>query len=438
MTTLDERINAFEYIFEALQDTNSRLEKGAIVQLFEKSYPELKEDWTYILETLANKHPIGWTFASLHSFGSRHKPDCTTVKQLIQMCERVRDKSYISTSEIEYLIGPYGQFLAPIVNRTLRLGIGNSLLTKSDITPMLAKKYTGMSSYDAFAVTEKLDGNRCVATFNRDKDIWEFYSRTGKSLNVNFDMSGFDPDLIYDGEAMSTAQTEQSIKRHIAIENDMDFVSNMQDAQLEFNKTSGLINRNGTNKSGLVYNIFDVILKDAYVTRHKILHELTPTGNDTRILPLLYLGYDKQHINSLLGRITQMGGEGLMLNEIKRSYEHKRTDALLKYKQVQFMDMLVIGTYEGTGKYIGLVGGLNCQLITEDDGKHIECNVGSGLSDQQRVDWSENPKLIIGKIVQVGYHELTQEETSRGTKFYSLRFPRLIKIRDDKSETSEY
>lgn len=441
---LSERIPVFSYFFEALQTTNSRLTKEQIVRTFEQTYPELKEDWIYILETLDGKHPIGWTFTPRFcSIDTTREPKeyidgIHTIRSLIQLCEYTKDKTFATTSAIENTVGVYGEFLAPIVNRTLRLGIGKSLLSKTDITPMLAKKYEGGHLHGEFVVTEKLDGNRCVAVFNKGTNTWEFYSRSGKPMKVDFDMEGFDPELIYDGEVMSEEQTILSDRRYRSIIDDLDFEQDTKDAQLLFNKTSGLINRHDTGKKGLVYNVFDIISSDPYCERRTQLMDFNCSGSrNTRILPILYIGKEKQIINALLGRITQMGGEGLMLNNIDRVYEHKRTDALLKYKQVQFMDMVVVNCYSGTGKYEGLVGGLTCSITTED-GKEIHCDVGSGLSDLQRYQWARNPMHILGKIVQVGYHELTQSEENVGTKIYSLRFPRLIKVRTDKTETSEF
>lgn len=432
---LDERIQIFDLLFDALQSTNSRIEKEQEVKTFLNIYPELKEDWIYILETLDGKHPIGWTFVprvNLNEMGRSFN----SIKEMIHYCETVPNKTQVFTADRERGINAYGYFLAPIVNRTLRLGIGKSLLAKSDITPMLAKKYEGGFLSGDFVVTEKLDGNRCVAAFNKESGQWEFYSRSGKPMKVDFDMSGFDTDLIYDGEVMSQAQTILSQERFRAILNDTDFALDTKDAQLQFNKTSGLINQHCSGKKGLVYNVFDIIDSTPYYDRRSMLSEVI-TGPDTRILPVLSVTRNTDKMKELLGRITQMGGEGIMLNRIDRGYEHKRSDALLKYKQVQFMDMKVTGWYAGTGKYAGLVGGISCVLYTED-GKTITCDVGSGLSDAQRMEWAIDPSRIIGKIVQIGYHELTQSEENIGTNQYSLRFPRLIKVRTDKESTSEF
>jgi ATP-dependent DNA ligase len=84
-----------------------------------------------------------------------------------------------------------------------------------------------------------------------------------------------------------------------------------------------------------------------------------------------------------------------------------------------------------------MVGALKAQCIT-DDGKIIACDIGTGLSDEQRLAWAVDPSKIIGKIVEVAYFSLSQTSAQKGSNVYSLRFPRLKSVRKDKVETSEY
>ena len=424
---MDNRITAFSILFEELQDTNSRNEKELIVASFKRHYPEYREDLEYIFETLAGKHPIGWTFSPKLTHSTSN--EFSSIKQMIETCLNAGSHSVTDTAWIEGRLGGYGLFIEPIVNRTLKLGI--SQVEKTILTPMLAKKYEGgVLNSDVF-VTEKLDGNRCIASFQ--DGIWRFTSRSGKPMNVNFNMDNMDRGLIYDGEILSDAQTELSVKRAAST----DFKIDTKDTQLLFNTTSGLINRLG-NKTGLVYNIFDVVYDSPYIERRfDILDTLAPRTDDVRILPLLYSGSDVSIIDNLLEEMLKTGGEGLMLNLPGRRYEHKRTDALLKYKKVQSMDMQVIDTLAGKGKYDGMVGALQCYIKLED-GREVLCDVGSGLTDTEREIWSYRPQHIIGRIVQIGYHEMTQDSASIGTNRYSLRFPRLLKVRPDKDSTSEF
>lgn len=433
------RIYVFNKLFEYLTSTNSRLEKQYYVDKFVEDYPELKEDWEYILETLDGKHPIGWTFEYDLTFSPAETNwYAQTIKELIEGCEKLKPKNKNNTEGIQKMISSYGIFLAPIVNRTLKLGIGKSLLDKIDTSPMLAKKYNGEILRNDIVVTEKLDGNRCIAKFNNNSGLWEFKSRNGKSMNVAFDMTGFDTTRIYDGEVMSRRQADLVLERMYAIKNKTEFVNtDAREAQLLFNETSGLINRK-SGKKDLIYNVFDIIddSSDYETRREALIDEFTeydPEYN-IRIVPQLYKGKDINVINELLDRITSMGGEGIMLNKLDRTYENKRTDALLKYKQVKRIDMLVTDIEYGNGKYDGLIGALCC-TISVDNGETISCKVGSGLNDDQRYKWALNPQDIIGKIVEVAYHEVTSNKV---TGDLSLRFPRLIRVRKDKKTTSEY
>lgn len=429
----------FTELFGKLQSTTSRGEKEYLISTFKKANPHLAGDLQYIFETLAGKHPIGFT---LHPDRSVHIPtEWQTVQQSIEYLIAVSPKTYANIAQAEMKLGIICEFLAPIVNRTLRLGIADSQLSR-DKKPMLAKKYTGDTrGRSGFAVTEKLDGNRCVAAYSDITGKWEFTSRSGKKLAVSFDMEGMSRDYIYDGEILSVQQTEWSMQRTSKILLGSKFVTGMptsKEAQLAFNETSGLINRKGENKSGLVYNIFDIIDTDLdYIRRRMVLQNQCPSSRDIRILPVLYTGRQADVIEFLLQDITAYGGEGIMLNDIDALYVNGRTDSLLKYKNVQTIDMRVVDVAGGKGKYTGQVGALICECDTED-GKHISCEVGTGLSDAQRDVWSIDPEEIIGKIVTVGYHEMTQANSVALSNYYSLRFPRLIAVRGDKTDTSEF
>lgn len=434
-TKFNERCVDFEVLFDHLMGTNSRLDKECMLDGFKEYHPEYVDDLTYILETLIGKHPIGWTFVN-RGYNPQQQ-EFQTIKQMIQLCENLESRTFYDTIEAEKAIGIYGEFLAPIVNRTLKLGINKSVLAKDDITPMLAKKFEAKPVKGIFAVTEKLDGNRCVAKYVDGQ--WQFFSRTGKKMSVNFNMEGFDTNCIYDGEVMSAEQTALSVERYLSILDPTHRTEpgiNTEEAQLMFNKTAGLIARKGINKTGLIYNVFDIISDAPYIQRRELLNEHESTS-DTRILPTLYTGDNMSKFDKLLLHITSMGGEGIMLNQLDRGYENKRTDALLKYKMVQTMDMAVTGILPGEGKYENCVGALMCELKTED-GKHITCAVGSGLTDISRMLWNLHPEFIVGKIVTVGYHEITQDRANIGTNEYSLRFPRLITVREDKKESSEF
>ena len=439
---LSERCNYFWSIFEDLQDTNSIIEKRIIIS----KIPEwLNEDFQYIIECLNGKHKFGYTYPEYLSepeyFGDRRNEN-NTVKDVLQFLQEPRLNGDLSDANIKRHVNQtlwLWWFFEPIVNRTLKLGIGNSILPKDGLAPMLAKKYEGKIQYDqrGYILTEKLDGNRCIASYEDDK--WIFRSRNGKIMHVNFDMGDLPKEFVYDGEVMSRQQTNASIR----LTSNLNCGAAFKVYNNEFSETSGLINRHSLDKD-LVYNIFDVMLDDIpYIDRRLELNRMAESydlSSDIRIVPALATS----NITTLdsvasdfLHRVCNMGGEGIMINLASASYNHKRTDQLLKFKQVQSMDMKVMYIEEGRGKYEGMVGALIC-TCERDDGTMVEASIGSGLTDEQRGEWMYFPEKIIGKIVEVQYFSLSQDSKNKGSELYSLRFPRLKSIRTDKNKSSEY
>lgn len=432
--TLGQRFKAFDKIIDGLQSTNSRLEKERIISTVPD---ELKDDWQYILEILAGKHKLGYTY---DEYCTPHRPQDSlaeiTIRQYIDpLFEPMRSNNFtqLNCYRAMQACGYATAFISSIVNRHLRLGIGSSQLPKDGLAPMLAKKFEDIKlKDDLYYITEKLDGNRCIARY--DGSRWLFTSRSGKPLKVDIDMGDLPTDVVYDGELLSPQQTNDSINAARAIS--LQTIVPKYGGQ--FNSTSGLINSKQKNKK-LIYNIFDVMTDDSYRKRRSFLSGLYHLNtSEVRILPVVgiftLLELDAA-VLKLLSAYTDAGGEGLILNAASAKYQHKRTADLIKVKNAYTIDMLVIDWEYGNGKYDGMLGALHCTAITED-GKHIEAKVGSGISDFQRQLWADDPSEIVGKIVEVAYFSMSQSSGTYGTKLYSLRFPRLKRVRYDKEITS--
>ena len=433
---LCDRVLLIRKLFYQLQSTGSLIEK----QYYLNESPDaLKDDVTYCLELLAGKHKLGYTFVPTSGTSNDCYEELTLREYFAPLWDPLRQKD-LSEANIRTAIDKipcYQNFIEPIVNRTLRLGIGPSILPKDSMSAMLSKKYEGrLPANTYFAITEKLDGNRCIAWFNGNE--WVYQSRNGKIMNVKFDMTDLPTDLVYDGEILSPKQVEMSNVIKEIIVKGTTYNKTFADS---FSSTSGLINSHAKNKD-LIYNIFDIQYDGvSYVERRKILHTIKPVGKNVRIIPVLKWFNSRDEANKLLpdmlNTVTNVGGEGLMINLANSNYTHGRTDVLLKYKSIKTMDLIVESVYDGTGKYAGMVGGLNCIARYGDKGI-VQVSVGSGLSDKQRFDWSVDEHTIVGKIVEVEYFSLSQNSNNAGTELYSLRFPRLKKVRTDKSVTSIY
>lgn len=447
-----ERLKELRTMCMQLEATPSRLDKQAIVAKYKAKDRQLARDIDYMFEILAGKHPIGFTASfSIEKEAPALKWCVQSLQEFLKPIFSIENRQSDTIARLSYKYRGCGLYLNPILNREWRLGIGLSQLEVAETQPMLAKKLDlskvptitksevdylikrgCVGAQGMYYITEKLDGNRCEARYDWNDSQWKFWSRSGKPLKVEFDMSGFNKNYIYDGEILSKDQLEHP-------------------GQGNFNALSGALNSKYGNKDQLVYMIFDINNPAKIYSQRRTCLEsqqadrlinCTPYQlNKVRVLKLLAastLEDLEDVVNYWLNKIVSKGGEGIMINCGWRFYERKRTDSLLKVKPVYSMDMCVTETLEGTGKNEGVVGSLYCEAYDQATGKKYRCNVGTGISDEQRRYWANNPSKIIGKIVEVEYFSVSQDEHSRslGTKVFSLRFPRLKRVRMDKEDTS--
>ena len=426
---LQKRCETIQKLFDQMDGEQASNWQKELVAEFRRTYPELNKDLDFCFEVLAGKHKMGVTVyysepkdslpferlwrGSIEDFYLTAK---NTFDEVGRTLENIAQFSGVLKK-----MGISG-FLVPLINRTYRLGYSNKQAMVTDKSPMLAKKwdeerfrFKGKRIY----IQEKYDGNRCIAW--KENGEWHFQSRRGKPLNVNFDMESFagDTNLVFDGEVIT--------KRG------------------DFNKASGLISSLDKNKDELIYMIYDIIHPDYNYNNRKIILEEFKDTEKVKVAPIIregiYVGSKEPNIGELneedIGRLllemVNQGAEGIIVRIGDGLYENKRSLNLLKYKLVQTMDMKCTGWVPGTGKYEGMIGALTAELTT-DKGEHITASIGSGLSD---LDRDKDPNYFIGKILEVQYFEKSKNQTSDENE-WSLRFPRLKGVRNDRTTTSEY
>jgi DNA ligase-1 len=314
-----------------------------------------------------------------------------------------------------------------IITKDLPIGIGadsinkiygNGFIPTFDV--MLAKKFDEHKEKikGNFVITKKLDGNRIVLV--KDKGIIKSFTRQGNQYEgleeIESDFTDILLDnIVFDGELI--ADTEGSTHEIYA-------------------ETTSKARSKGSNKTGLLFHIFDVLSLGEFQSGQSILNSVDRKNmlsqifkdNDLphcREVKPLYIGNDFKQIDILLKYALEQGWEGLMVN-LDRPYVCKRTDSILKVKVMSTCDLRVIGFEEGSGRNESKLGAL---LVNY---KGYSVGVGSGFTDADRDYIWQNQDKYLGKIVEIQYFEESKNQDGG----ISLRFPVFLKLRNDKTEES--
>ena len=195
-----------------------------------------------------------------------------------------------------------------------------------------------------------------------------------------------------------------------------------------------IVRRDGI-KTGITYNVFDVLdyddfmkreCKQPYSERRERLDQMFEGMDFVKVVQVLYCGNNTDRIIDHLNIQRGLDHEGVMINLADEPYQFTRTNALLKVKVMQDADLLITGVQEGTGKYKGKLG----SLIVDYKGTPV--GVGSGLSDELREEIWDNQNNYIGRVAKIQYFEETHGEDG----LPSIRFPVFIELREVEKEVS--
>lgn len=355
-------------------------------------------------------------------------------KDIFECCEylsRLRGIDAATTRQVKYLLynlcdDVEREYYIKLLSKTLRLGITAKTVNK--IIPNLIPEWEVQQAFpiekyplnegDKFWLTQKLNGVR--ATFYNGRLISRAgvpYEGLDHIINeINFvGLAGF----VLDGELTlkdTTGLTDNGA----------------------FRKATGIINSENVYKTGICYTVFDIIPIGGfesdkpilpYSIRRMMLDELANSLKDAssvNVLPVLYEGTDQQKIEEYLEQMVKEDKEGLMVNT-DVPYRRTRHRGILKVKRFYTMDLPIVRCEEGSGRLKGTLGALVLNF------KGNEVKVGSGFTDEQRIDFWENKESLYGELCEVKYKEVSCD---KNTGFESLQFPVFVQIRTDKTEVS--
>ena len=184
--------------------------------------------------------------------------------------------------------------------------------------------------------------------------------------------------------------------------------------------------RNIIENPNIKYHVFDHPIKDStFSMRWNLLLPELRKINSNLIVAVETVDASKIPIDELNIFINR-GYEGTMIRNGHSYYEFgKRSFELLKLKPINDDDGIIIGFQEGEGKYEGMLGALECQTISLNKNfevvSRVKFKLGSGFTDEQRMNIWKAKDLLLGKLVTYKYQELTLDGVPRFPRFKSIR-----------------
>lgn len=302
-----------------------------------------------------------------------------------------------------------------IITKDLRCGVTATLVNK--VWPKLIPEYSCMLAKDYDEKKQKFpcwwepkkDGFRVNVHVDTENQTVEFLTRSGLSY----------------GETLN--HLKEQVLAAVAQAYKGAFVLDAEAISGSFAETSSTLRKKDEAATDAWLNLFDVVPQDEffagessrnYELRREMLKDILAGQNPDGALRLspASLAINTEDLDAAYEFCRQNGDEGIMVKDTNHPYVTKRSAAWRKRKPEDAREFTVVGSYEGEGKYVGMLGGLTLDV----DG--VSVNVGSGLTDKQRAELWPIRDALPGRLVEVEFMEKTPDG--------SLRHPRLKRFRD--------
>lgn len=207
-------------------------------------------------------------------------------------------------------------------------------------------------------------------------------------------------------------------------------------------------------------NLFDVVYVDGkvlfnepFLERRKVLEKIVKVEEGRFQLAKQIITNDLQELEAFYQEALNAKQEGIFLKVLNSPYMFgRRVGGWYKIKPImETLDLVIVGASWGTGKRAGWLGSFVLACRDEVTGKFLECGMlGTGIKEKKEeltdVTFEEltnllKPYIVAERgtevriapklVIEVAYQEI--QRSPHYTSGFALRFPRLVRIRFDKS-----
>ncbi|MEM2918488.1 MAG: ATP-dependent DNA ligase [Candidatus Altiarchaeota archaeon] len=198
-------------------------------------------------------------------------------------------------------------------------------------------------------------------------------------------------------------------------------------------------------------NLFDItflngksLIEKKFSERRKILEKIVKESENFLLAKQL-ITRDIKKANEFYEEALRLGHEGVMAKNLDAPYQPgSRVGYMYKIKPImETLDLVIVGATWGEGRRAHWLGSFLLAVLDKATGKFLTIGrMATGFTDEQLQEITEllkddiyeqigkEVKLKPKKVVEVAYEEIQRSPTYESG--YALRFPRLVRIRDDK------
>jgi DNA ligase-1 len=419
----------FHYISEMVKDlraTSSIIDKQNII----RDYCDQKTQSAILAKNilLYTYHPLWQYNVTSDNLKKKHHLIGEKYDNLFNLLDDLRNRKitgHDAIGAVNYFIRDnkeYEELIHCIIDKDLKTRAGDKIINKAipnhipEFSVALADKFDPniVNWKDGWYVSRKIDGARCIAIVDEAGEV-SFFSRTGKM----FDTLG----VVADGIKAIGLNS-------IVLDGELCLVDDNGDE--DFQGIMKQLKKKDHTIPNPSYKIFDMVTTEEFYSKkgknnrpYSIRHaDLIGTMkfNECACLTVLEqeLIKDDDHFNEWIAKSTKEKYEGLMLRA-DEPYKGKRSKDLLKYKSFFDDEYTVVDVKMGPFRYVK--NNAECEEIMLSNvtiqHKGYNVDVGSGFTIDQRKEFYEDPKKILGKIIQVQYFSESRNQDGN----LSLRFP---------------